>query len=115
MLKKIPEIIAEARIKLQTLTAEQALAKHKELGGIVLDVREESEYQQKAAKGTVHIPRGVLESKMPMLYSDENMPIFIHCASGVRATFAAEQLQRIGYKNVWVITCKVDDVMTSFE
>lgn len=115
MLKKIPEIIAEARLNLNTLTASQALAKHKELGGVVLDVREPEEYAQKCATGTINVPRGILESKMPALYSDENTPIFIHCASGARATFAAEQLARIGYSNVWVITCKVDDVITSFE
>ncbi|WP_448211633.1 rhodanese-like domain-containing protein [Colwellia sp. MEBiC06753] len=115
MLKKTPEIVAEARISLQTLTAIEAKEKYHEIGGVVLDVREPAEYQAKAAKGTVNVPRGILESKMPELYSDEKTPIFIHCASGARATFAAEQLQRIGYENVWVITCGIDQVVSSFD
>ena len=113
MLKTMPELVAEARANLNTLTADEASAMQKAQGGVIIDVRDEGEYQSKAAKGTVHVSRGMLESKMPTLYPDASTPIFIHCASGGRATFAAEQLQRMGYENVWVITCKVDDVITA--
>jgi len=43
-------------------------------------------------------------------YKNENLAIFIHCASGARAILAAEQLERIGYKNVWAITCTLEEV-----
>jgi rhodanese-related sulfurtransferase len=51
--------------------------------------------------------------KMLQMHPDENLAIFIHCATGARATFAAEQLNRVGYNNVWVITCKFDDICCS--
>jgi phage shock protein E len=56
----------------------------------------------------------LLEMKMLQLHPDENLAIFIHCATGARATFAAEQLIRVGYKNVWVVTCMLDDVCCVF-
>ena len=110
MLKTIPEIIAQAREKLKTISAKDAVIKAKNENGLIIDVREPTEFSDKAATNTINIPRGLLEMKMLQMHGDENLAIFLHCATGARATFAAEQLQRVGYKNVWVITCKLDDV-----
>lgn len=41
---------------------------------------------------------------------DSEAEIFVHCASGGRATLAAEQLQRMGYKNVKAISNSHDEV-----
>ncbi|NMP32335.1 rhodanese-like domain-containing protein [Thalassotalea sp. M1531] len=114
MLKKLPELVVEARKGLNVLTAQEAREKRNAIGGIILDVRETEEFNKHSVKDVVHIPRGVLEGKMLTTYGDETMPIFIHCAGGVRATFAAEQLVKLGYKQVWVISCKVDEVIKSF-
>ena len=73
-------------------------------------MREPAEFAEKSGSSTINIPRGLLEMKMLQMYPDENLAIFIHCATGARATFAAEQLTRVGYNNVWVITCMIDDV-----
>lgn len=114
MLKTIPEVIAQAIKSLNTITAADAAKKCKYDNGIIIDVREPAEFAEKAASNTINIPRGLLEMKMLQRYPDENLAIFIHCATGARATLAAEQLNRVGYKNVWVITCMLDDVCCVF-
>jgi len=114
MLKTIPEVIAEARQLLNTITAAEAVTKCKNDNGIIIDVREPAEFAEKAASNTINIPRGLLEMKMLQMHPDENLAIFIHCATGARATFAAEQLKRVGYKNVWVVTSMLDDVCCVF-
>ena len=114
MLKTIPEVIAQARQSLNTITAADAVVKCKAENGLIIDVREPAEFAEKAGKNTINIPRGMLEMKMLQMYPDENLSIFIHCATGARATFAAEQLKRVGYKNVWVVTCMLDDVFCVF-
>lgn len=114
MLKTIPEVIAEAMKSLNTITAADAAKKCKHNNGIIIDVREPAEFAEKAASNTINIPRGLLEMKMLQMYPDENLAIFIHCATGARATLAAEQLNRVGYKNVWVITCMLEDVCCVF-
>mgnify|MGYP000107515435 CR=1 FL=1 len=114
MLKTIPEIIAKARESLNTITAADAAVKCKHDNGIVIDVREPAEFNEKSASGAINIPRGLLEMKMLQLHPNEDLAIFIHCATGARATFSAEQLTRVGYKNVWVITCMLDDVCCVF-
>jgi len=114
MLKTIPEVISEAMKSLNTITAVDAEKKCKQEKGIIIDVREPAEFAEKAGKSTINIPRGLLEMKMLQMYPDENLAIFIHCATGARATLAAEQLKRVGYKNVWVVTCMLDDICCVF-
>jgi rhodanese-related sulfurtransferase len=114
MLKTIPEVIAKAMQSLNTITAADAAIKCKQENGILIDVREPSEFAEQSGENTINIPRGLLEMKMLQLYPDENLAIFIHCATGARATFAAEQLKRVGYKNVWVVTCMLDDICCVF-
>jgi rhodanese-related sulfurtransferase len=115
MLIKIPDLVSQIKQTVNLISAPEAVIKCQELSGVIVDVREPGEVTEKAATGTINIPRGVLEMKMLMLYPDANQAIFIHCASGVRAVFAAEQLNRLGYQNVWAITCAIDDVCRAFE
>jgi len=114
MLKTIPEVITEARQSLNTITAADAAEKCKNDNGIIIDVREPAEFAEKAGSNTINIPRGLLEMIMLQTYPDENLAIFIHCATGARATFAAEQLKRVGYNNVWVVTSMLEDVCCVF-
>jgi len=115
MLNKIPDLVCQIKPKVNLISAPEALIKCQDLSGVIIDVREADEVNGKVAAGTVNIPRGVLEMKMSMLYPDANQAIFIHCASGVRAIFSAEQLNRLGYKNVWAITCAIDDICSAFK
>ena len=110
MLKTIAELVAETKNTIQCINAQDAAVKCAEMQGVLIDVREPAETAQQVVNGAVSIPRGVLEMKMMTLYPDADQAIFIHCASGVRACLAAEQLVRLGYNNVWAITCKLDEV-----
>jgi rhodanese-related sulfurtransferase len=38
----------------------------------------------------------------------------LHCATGARAIFSAEQLKRVGYLNVSVITSSLDDICNAW-
>jgi rhodanese-related sulfurtransferase len=110
MLKTIPEVIAQARESLTIMNADEAVVLAQQKNGVIIDVREPSEYAQKSAEGAINIPRGLLEMKMLQLYPNETQAIFLHCATGARAIFSAEQLKRVGYLNVAVITSSLDDI-----
>lgn len=69
-------------------------------GHLLLDVREPDEYEQGTIPGSVHIPRGNLESNIENRVSDRNQPIVVMCAGGVRSAFAADTLQNLGYTDV---------------
>jgi len=110
MLKTIPEVISQAKMALTIVSVEEAVKLAEQNNGLIIDVREPSEYAEKSAKGVINIPRGLLEMKMLQMHPDEDLAIFIHCATGARAVFSAEQLKRVGYKNVSVITSSLDDI-----
>ncbi len=110
MLKTIPELVAEARTGVRCMEAEQAIAEARKNGGTVIDVREPPEVEQSPVPGSLNLPRSVLEMQALAQIPDPQTPLYLHCASGVRASLAAEQLQRLGYENVTVITCDADKV-----
>ena len=110
MLKTVPELVAEARRDLRCVDAATALSEIKQNDGTIVDVRELVEVNNLAAPRSVHIPRGILEMKIAEVVADENHPIYLHCATGGRATFAAQQLEALGYKQVAVVTCPIEMV-----
>jgi len=110
MLKPIPDLIKEISPHIRRIEAQLALQEIQQNSGLLIDVREPAEHAAKPATGAINIPRGVLEMKLTAMEKDPQRPIYIHCATAVRATLAAEQLQRIGYENVTVITCDMDKI-----
>ncbi len=110
MLKTVPELVAEARTELRCVDAATAMEEIRDNNGTIVDVRELIEVNNLAAPRSVHIPRGILEMKIGEAIPDENHPIYLHCATGGRATLAAQQLVRMGYKDVSVVTCPANTV-----
>ena len=77
------ELLAEARAhidEVDTAGAQALLAD----GWMLLDVREPDEYEQGAIPGSLHIPRGNLESNIENRGGDNDQPIVAMCAGGVR-------------------------------
>ena len=110
MLKTVAEIVAQARAGLRCVDAATALSEMKDNDGTIIDVRELVEVNNLTAPRSLHIPRGILEMKIAEVIPDENHPIYLHCASGGRATLGAQQLQEMGYTHVTVVTCPINIV-----
>lgn len=114
MLKSIPQLVQEASANVRKISAAQAQQEMADIEPLFIDVREPVEFQKQAVPGCVNIPRGVLEMQLVEREKDPQRPIYLHCATSGRATFAAEQLARVGYENVTVISCKFADIVQTF-
>jgi phage shock protein E len=112
MLKTIPTLIAEIRKNIQTTSAHDAYLSEQKEKSLFIDVREA---QEVATSPVINIPRGVLEMNIGNCTTDENQRIYLHCATGGLASLAAEQLSRLGYKDVWAIVCQHSDVCSAQE
>ena len=110
MLKSIPELVQTIRLQLRCISAEEARVERLTNEGVLIDVREPQEYAEQGAEDAINIPRGILEMQALARFTDAKQPLYVHCATGARATLAAEQLQRLGYENVSVITCDLSAV-----
>jgi sulfur-carrier protein adenylyltransferase/sulfurtransferase len=67
---------------------------------LVLDVREQDEWDEGHIPRAVHIPRGNLESRIERAEPDRSRPIVVYCAAGNRSAFAAKTLEELGYDDV---------------
>jgi sulfur-carrier protein adenylyltransferase/sulfurtransferase len=67
---------------------------------LVLDVREQDEWDEGHVPGAIHIPRGNLESRIERAEPDRARSILVYCAAGNRSAFAAKTLEELGYEDV---------------
>src|SRR5881394_1397471 len=70
-------------------------------GYVLVDVREQHEFEQAHLPGAVHVPRGHLESRIEGAAPDKSERVITYCASGQRSALAAHTLRELlGYENV---------------
>jgi rhodanese-related sulfurtransferase len=68
---------------------------------LLVDVREDSEWDAGHAKGAVHVGRGVLERDIEKKVADKRAKIVLYCGGGARSALAADVLQKMGYTDVY--------------
>ena len=72
---------------------------------VIVDVREQHEFDESRIPGAVHVPRGHLETRIEGAVKDRSAQVILYCASGNRSAFAAETLEKhLGYENVASMT-----------
>jgi molybdopterin/thiamine biosynthesis adenylyltransferase/rhodanese-related sulfurtransferase len=72
---------------------------------VVVDVREQHEFDEGRLPGAVHVPRGHLESRIEGAARDKDARVILYCQSGNRSAFAADTLAtQLGYTNVESMT-----------
>ena len=67
---------------------------------VLVDVREQDEWDEGHIPRAVHVPRGHLESRIERIAPDRDAPLVIYCAAGNRSAFAAKTLEELGYTDV---------------
>jgi len=67
---------------------------------VLVDVREDREYDADHIPGAVHLGKGIIERDIEAKYPDLNTELVLYCGGGFRSAMAADNLQKMGYKNV---------------
>jgi molybdopterin/thiamine biosynthesis adenylyltransferase/rhodanese-related sulfurtransferase len=94
------ELLEQVRSEIDEIDATQARELVKNGEPLVLDVREQSEWDEGHIPGAVHVPRGHLESRIERTAPDPTRPIVVYCSAGNRSAFAAKTLGELGYEDV---------------
>jgi len=68
---------------------------------VLVDVREESEYANDHLPGAIHLGKGIIERDIEERVPELNTPIVLYCGGVYRSALAADNLQRMGYTNVF--------------
>jgi len=67
---------------------------------VLVDTREDSEWASGHIPGAIHLGRGVIERDVEKAVPDKNTQIVLYCGGGYRSALAADNLQKMGYRNV---------------
>ena len=67
---------------------------------ILVDIREESEWARGHVPSAIHLGKGIIERDIEKAIPDKSRPIVLYCGGGFRSALAADNLQKMGYRNV---------------
>lgn len=67
---------------------------------ILVDTREDAEWARGHIPGAIHLGRGIIERDIEKTIPDKAAPIVLYCGGGFRSALAADNLQKMGYRNV---------------
>ena len=99
------KVVNEARPYVKEITIEQArerLTKNRD--AVLLDVREDSEWQKGHAAEAIHLGKGILERDLEKTVPDPNREIIMYCGGGYRSILTAAAAQQMGYRNVFSLS-----------
>ena len=93
--------VAEAKTRVREISLDQTRAWLAQNPKIVLvDVREDSEWNAGHAAGAIHIGKGVLERDIEKKIPDPNAEIIMYCGGGFRSILTCDIAQKMGYRSV---------------
>jgi len=67
---------------------------------VLVDVREDGEFDADHLPGAVHLGKGIIERDIEVKYPDLQTELVLYCGGGFRSALVADNLQRMGYSNV---------------
>jgi rhodanese-related sulfurtransferase len=70
-------------------------------GAVLIDVREDNEFDAGHAAGAKHMSRGIIERDIVQTFPDKETELVLYCGGGFRSALSADMLQKMGYTNVW--------------
>lgn len=79
--------------EVSTLTAEKK--------AVIIDVREDDEWQAEHIAGAIHIPLQQINQRLPELSTYKDSTVITQCRSGKRSLKALELLKTAGFNNVY--------------
>lgn len=67
---------------------------------ILVDTREDAEWARGHIPGAIHLGKGVIERDIEKTVPDKEATLVLYCGGGFRSALAADNLQKMGYRNV---------------
>ena len=105
MAKHTPQflkIVNDAKTRIKELTVEEVRRKQ-ERGETfhLIDVREDHEWAKGHLPNATHLGKGIIERDVETKIPDTSAEIILYCGGGFRSALAADNLQKMGYTNVY--------------
>ena len=96
------KLVNEAKRHIKEVTIEQTRERlSRNPRAVLMDVREDTEWQKEHATEAMHLGKGILERDLEQRLPDKNQEIIMYCGGGYRSALTAEAAQKMGYTNVY--------------
>ena len=96
------KLVSEAKIRIEEVSVAEARGRlTNNPKAVLMDVREDNEWQKNHAAEAVHLGKGVLERDLETLYPDPITEIIMYCGGGFRSALTADVAQKMGYRKVY--------------
>ena len=96
------KLVEEARRRIREIPVEETLERINAGEGVrLIDVREDKEWEAGHAAGAEHLGKGIIERDIEQAVPDKGTELILYCGGGYRSALAADNLQRMGYTNVY--------------
>jgi rhodanese-related sulfurtransferase len=66
---------------------------------VLVDVREDHEWNAGHVKGAVHLGKGIIERDIEAQYPEKATKLVLYCGGGFRSALVADNLRKMGYTN----------------
>jgi len=67
---------------------------------LLVDTREDNEWARGHIPNAIHLGKGVIERDIEKAVPDKETLLVLYCGGGYRSALAADNLQKMGYRNV---------------
>jgi len=94
------KIVDDAKSRIREVSVDETREALNSGSARVVDVREESEWNEAHVQGADHLGKGVIERDIETFAPNKSSDLILYCGGGYRAALAADSLQRMGYTNV---------------
>lgn len=70
-------------------------------GAIIIDVRNQREYQENHISKSINIPEYEIKNTIQNVVKNKSLEIVLYCSSGYRSLKGCKTLKKMGYTNVY--------------
>jgi len=99
--ERFTKLVDESKEWVREIGPEETLARLERGDDLLLvDVREDNEWDRGRIRGAIHIGRGVIERDIEKHVDRTDREIVLYCGGGYRSALAADSLQKMGFANV---------------
>ena len=91
-------LVNDAKSRVREITIDEYRKMPRE-GHLLIDVREDNEWDAGHAAGAIHLGKGIIERDIETKVPDKSTTMVLYCGGGFRSALVADALKKMGYQN----------------
>lgn len=95
------KLVQDTKKRIKEINSETLKKKLDENHPLVIDVREDNEWETGYIPSAIHLCKGIIERDIEKIIPNTETEIVVYCSGGFRCALVADSLQNMGYNRVY--------------